>query len=49
LSIIAYVKLEWLKQRTQKNHFAMKAQIYLATQKAAQAELAILSRPRSAA
>jgi hypothetical protein len=49
LSIIAYVKLEWLKQRTQKNHFAMKAQIYLAAQKAAQAELAILSRPRSAA
>ncbi len=27
LSIVAYVKLEWLKQRTQKNHFAMKAQI----------------------
>jgi len=49
LSIIAYVKLEWLKQRTQKNHFAMKAQIYLAAQKAAQTELAMLSKPRSAA
>jgi hypothetical protein len=49
LSIIAYVKLEWLKQRTNKNHFAMKAQIYLAAQKAAQAELAVLSKPRQAA
>lgn len=49
LSIVAYVKLEWLKQRTQKNHFAMKAQIYLAAQKAAQAELAVLSKPRRAA
>ena len=49
LSIIAYVKLEWLKQRTNKNHFAMKAQIYLAAQKAAQAELIELSKPRRAA
>jgi hypothetical protein len=49
LSIVAYVKLEWLKQRTQKNHFAMKAQIYLAAQKAAQGELAILSEPRRVA
>jgi len=49
LSIIAYVKLEWLKQRTNKNHFAMKAQIYLAAQKAAQAELMALSKPRRAA
>lgn len=49
LSIVAYVKLEWLKQRTQKNHFAMKAQIYLAAQKTAHAELAILSKPRTAA
>ncbi|MBX9808446.1 MAG: transposase [Flavobacteriaceae bacterium] len=49
LSIVAYVKLEWLKQRTNKNHFAMKAQIYLATQKAAQAELVALSKPRRAA
>lgn len=49
LSIVAYVKLEWLKQRTQKNHFAMKAQIYLAAQKAAQAELDLLTKPRKAA
>lgn len=49
LSIIAYVKLEWLKQRTNKNHFAMKAQIYLAAQKAAQAELIELSKPRRVA
>jgi hypothetical protein len=49
LSILAYVKLEWLKQRTQKNHFAMKAQIYLAAQKAAHAELAVLSKPRRVA
>ena len=49
LSIVAYVKLEWLKQRTHKNHFAMKAQIYLAAQKAAQAELAVLSKSRSVA
>jgi DDE superfamily endonuclease len=49
LSIVAYVKLEWLKQRTHKNHFAMKAQIYLAAQKAAQAELALLSKPRRVA
>lgn len=49
LSIVAYVKLEWLKQRTNKNHFAMKAQIYLAAQKAAQAEFAVLSKPRTAA
>lgn len=49
LSIVAYVKLEWLRQRTNKNHFAMKAQIYLAAQKAAQAELAALSKPRKAA
>lgn len=49
LSIVAYVKLEWLKQRTNKNHFAMKAQIYLAAQKAAQAELVALLKPRRAA
>lgn len=49
LSIVAYVKLEWLKQRTQKNHFAMKAQIYLAAQKAAHVELELLTKPRKAA
>jgi hypothetical protein len=49
LSIVAYIKLEWLKQRTNKNHFAMKSQIYLAAQKAAQAELALLTKPKTAA
>jgi transposase len=49
LSIVAYIKLEWLKQRTHKNHFAMKAQIYLATQKVAQTELEVLSQPRRVA
>ena len=43
LSIVAYIKLEWLKQRTSKNHFAMKTQIYLAAQKAAYEELQKLS------
>jgi hypothetical protein len=49
LSIVAYVKLEWLKQRTNKNHFAMKAQIYLAAQKAAHTELQMLTIPRKVA
>jgi hypothetical protein len=48
LSIIAYVKLEWLKQRTGKNHFAMKATIYLAAQKAAYKQLKSLSTPLAA-
>lgn len=48
LSIAAYIKLEWLKQRTNKNHFAMKAQIYLAAQQAAYMELQKLSTPRAA-
>jgi len=48
LSIVAYIKLEWLKQRTSKNHFAMKAQIYLAAQQAAYIELRKLSTPRAA-
>lgn len=48
LSIAAYIKLEWLKQRTSKNHFAMKAQIYLAAQQAAYTELKKLSTPRAA-
>jgi hypothetical protein len=39
LSITAYIKLEWLKQRTNKNHFAMKVPIYLAAQQAAYNEL----------
>jgi len=49
LSIVAYIKLEWLKRRTSKNHFAMKAQIYLAAQQAAYIELRKLSTPRRAA
>ena len=43
LSITAYIKLEWLKQRTGKNHFAMKTQIYMAAQQAALKELKKLS------
>ena len=43
--ITAYVKLEWLRQRTGKNHFAMKAKIYPAAQKAAYLELEKLSAP----
>jgi hypothetical protein len=48
LSIVAYIKLEWLKQRTGKNHFAMKNQIYLSAQQAAYAELKKLSTPQAA-
>lgn len=46
LSIVAYIKFEFLKFRTNKNHFAMKAQIYLAANKAAYAELQKLSTIR---
>lgn len=48
LSILAYIKLEWLKQRTQKNHFEMKSQIYLAAQQTAYLELQKLSTNRAA-
>ena len=48
LSIIAYIKLEWLKQRTGKNHFAMKTQIYLAAQQVAYNELKNLSTNNAA-
>ena len=48
LSIVAYVKLEWLKQRTGSNHFAMKNKIYLAAQQAAYKELKNLSTPKAA-
>jgi hypothetical protein len=48
LSIIAYVKLEWLKQRTQTNHFGLKAKIYLVAQKAANIELLKLKNPLAA-
>ncbi len=43
LSIVSYIKLEWSKIRTKKNHFAIKAQIYLAAQRSAYIELQKLS------
>lgn len=45
LSIVAYVKPEWLKQRTKLNHFAMKAKIYVAARQAAYNELRKSSTP----
>ncbi len=48
LSILAYAKLEWLKQRNNMNHFAMKAKIYQAALKAAYNELKNLSTPKAA-
>ncbi len=48
LSIVAYVKLEWLKQRTGTNHFAMKNKIYLVAQQAAYKELKNLKIPKAA-
>jgi hypothetical protein len=49
LSIVAFLQLENLKKRKNKNHFAMKPQIYLAAQKAARTELAVSSKTRRAA
>lgn len=49
LCVLGYVKLERLKQRTNQNHFAMKAKIYQAAIKAAHEELLVLSTKRSAA
>jgi len=43
-SILAYVKLEKLKFINQINHFAMKAKIYLAANKAALKELLALKQ-----
>jgi hypothetical protein len=43
LSILAYAKLEWLKQRTGLNHFTMKARLYLVALQAAYMELRKLS------
>jgi hypothetical protein len=45
---VGYIKLEWLKQRTSKNQFAMKAQLYLAAQHTAYIELQKLSTHRVA-
>ncbi len=47
-SIMAYVKLERLKVRNNKNHFAMKTQILLQATKAAYQELRNLSTPKYA-
>ena len=41
-SIMAYVKLEKLKFSSKLNHFTMKSKIYLAVNKAAFKELALL-------
>jgi hypothetical protein len=48
LAILAYVKLEWLKQRHSKNHFALKQKIYQAALKGAYTELRKLSTPLEA-
>ena len=45
-SITAYVKLELIKIRTSKNHFALKSRINMAATKAAYLELKKLSTPR---
>ncbi len=48
LSILAYAKLEWLKERNNMNHFAMKTKIYQTALKAAYEELKNLSTPKAA-
>ncbi|HEX8278541.1 MAG TPA: transposase [Segetibacter sp.] len=48
LSILAYAKLEWLKERNSMNHFAMKTKIYQTALKAAYEELKNLSTPKAA-
>lgn len=48
LSILAYTKMEWLKQRQNMNHFALKARMYQAALKAAYHELKNLSTPKEA-
>ncbi len=45
---LAYAKLEWLKERNNINHFAMKTKIYPAALKAAYEELKNLSTPKAA-
>jgi Na+-transporting NADH:ubiquinone oxidoreductase subunit NqrA len=44
-SMIAFVKLERLKLRNSKNHYAMKSEIWLAATKAAWKQLDKLSTP----
>jgi hypothetical protein len=48
LSIVVYLKLERLKQRTGTNHFAMKNKIYLVAQQAAYLQLKKLSTLKAA-
>ena len=45
LSILAYVKLEWLQLRNQLNHFAMKSKIYICALESAMKQLKELSTP----
>jgi hypothetical protein len=45
LSILAYVKLEWLRLRNKLNHFAMKSKIYICALEAAMKQLKELSTP----
>ncbi|TAL57845.1 MAG: hypothetical protein EPN85_13085 [Bacteroidetes bacterium] len=47
LSILAYVKLEWLQLRNQLNHFAMKSKIYICALEAAMKQLKELSTPQN--
>lgn len=48
LSIIGYVKPEWLQRRTNQNHFSMKAKLCQAAIKAARIELLRLSKSKAA-
>ena len=45
LSILAYVKLEWLQLRNNLNHFAMKSKIYICALESAMKQLKELSTP----
>ena len=45
LSILAYVKLEWLQLRNHLNHFAMKSKIYICALESAMKQLKELSTP----
>ena len=47
LSILAYVKLEFLQLRNSLNHFAMKSKIYLSAMEAAMWKVKELSTPLS--
>jgi IS4 transposase len=47
LSILAYVKLKWLKLRNHLNHFALKSKIYISALEIAMKQLNELSTPIS--